>query len=94
VPDRTQPEWVRNAKSRVVLQGTGQWLMSMLPDDPESTILRRLKRPKGDEPDPQQPQQPQPPEQRSDDRRATPEGYDRSDTAQMQRLIDQRTGAR
>jgi membrane protein required for colicin V production len=46
VPDRSQPDWVKNAKSRVVLQGTGQWLMSMLPDDPESTILKRLKRPK------------------------------------------------
>src|SRR5256885_15069410 len=44
VPDRSQPEWVKNAKSRVVLQGTGQWLMSMLPDDPESTILRRVER--------------------------------------------------
>jgi len=46
VPPRTQPEWVRNAKSRVVLQGTGNWLISMLPEDPESTILKRLKRPK------------------------------------------------
>ncbi len=44
VPDRSQPEWVRSAKSRVVLTGTGQWLMSMLPEDPESTILKRLKR--------------------------------------------------
>src|SRR5215510_5075652 len=49
VPDRSQPEWIRSAKSRVVLQGTGDWLMSMLPDDPESTILKRLKRPKIDE---------------------------------------------
>ena len=46
VPDRSQPEWVRNAKSKLVLQNTGQWLMSMLPDDPESTILKRLKKPK------------------------------------------------
>jgi len=51
VPDRSQPEWVKNAKSRVVLQGTGQWLMSMLPDDPESTILRRLKRNKPEDQD-------------------------------------------
>ena len=43
VPDRSQPEWVQGAKSRVVLTGTGQWLMSMLPEDPESTILKRLK---------------------------------------------------
>ncbi|HEX2512532.1 MAG TPA: CvpA family protein, partial [Xanthobacteraceae bacterium] len=49
VPPRTQPSWVANAKSRVVLQSTGDWLISLLPDDPESTILRRLKRPKQDE---------------------------------------------
>jgi membrane protein required for colicin V production len=51
VPDRSQPEWVKNAKSRVVLQGTGQWLMSMLPEDPENTILKRLKRQKPEDPD-------------------------------------------
>jgi membrane protein required for colicin V production len=51
VPDRSQPEWVRSAKSKLVLQNTGQWLMSMLPDDPESTILKRLKRPKQEDQD-------------------------------------------
>src|SRR6516225_3482310 len=57
VPDRSQPEWVRSAKSRVVLQGTGDWLMSMLPDDPESTILKRLKKPKPEEDEPPTPGQ-------------------------------------
>ena len=52
VPDRSQPEWVRGAKSKVVLQSTGQWLMSMLPDDPESTILKRLKRQKPEDQEP------------------------------------------
>ena len=52
VPDRSQPEWVRSAKSKVVLQSTGQWLMSMLPDDPESTILKRLKRQKPEDQEP------------------------------------------
>jgi membrane protein required for colicin V production len=51
VPERSQPDWVRGAKSKVVLQSTGQWLMSMLPDDPESTILKRLKKPKPDDQD-------------------------------------------
>ena len=46
VPDRSQPEWVKNAKSLVVLKKTGDTLMSMLPEDPENTILKRLKRPK------------------------------------------------
>jgi len=52
VPERSQPEWIRSAKSRFVLQGTGDWLMSMLPDDPESTILKRLKKSKPEEDEP------------------------------------------
>jgi membrane protein required for colicin V production len=51
VPPKAQPTWVQNAKSKVVLQSTGQWLMSMLPDDPESTILKRLKKPKPEDQD-------------------------------------------
>ena len=61
VPDKSQPEFIRNAKSKIVLRGTGDWLMSLLPDDPESTILKRLKRPKGDEQEPDAS-----PDQRSD----------------------------
>src|ERR1700689_1417616 len=38
VPERSQPEWIKNAKSLVVIKKTGDSLMSMLPDDPESTI--------------------------------------------------------
>ena len=49
VPEKQQPDWVRTAKSRVVLQGTGDWLMSLLPDDPENTILKRFKKPKTDD---------------------------------------------
>jgi membrane protein required for colicin V production len=33
----------------VVLQGTGEWLMSLLPDDPENTILKRFKKNKPEE---------------------------------------------
>lgn len=44
VPDKSQPPWVLNAKSRPVLQNTGNWLVSLLPDDPENTILKKLKR--------------------------------------------------
>ena len=44
VPDKQQPDWVRSAKSLSVLQSTGNWLMALLPDDPESTILKRFKK--------------------------------------------------
>lgn len=49
VPDKQRPDWVTSAKSRVVLQGTGDWLMALLPDDPENTILKRFKKNKPDE---------------------------------------------
>jgi membrane protein required for colicin V production len=86
VPDRSQPDWVRGAKSKVVLQGTGQWLMSMLPDDPESTILKRLKRPRPDEQDTPDP----PPGERSD-LGTTPgaeTGYDRGQRQAIRNLLE------
>jgi membrane protein required for colicin V production len=43
---------VRSAKSKVVLAGTGQWLMSMLPEDAPNTILNRLKKPKPEDTEP------------------------------------------
>jgi membrane protein required for colicin V production len=49
VPDKQRPDWVTAAKSRTVLQGTGDWLMALLPDDPENTILKRFKKTKPDE---------------------------------------------
>src|ERR1700674_3031631 len=49
VPDKQRPDWVTGAKSRMVLQGTGEWLMSLLPDDPENTILKRFKKNKPDD---------------------------------------------
>ena len=88
VPQKSQPTWVTGAKSKVVLSGTGDWLKSMLPDDPESTILKRLKRPRpedGEEPADAAP------EKRSDSGRGETQGYERSDRASMQRLIDGKT---
>jgi membrane protein required for colicin V production len=82
VPTKSQPEWVRSAKSKVVLQSTGDWIKSMLPDDPESTILRRLKRPKDEE---------EGADQRSDlpaPARGETVGYQKNDRAGMQQLIE------
>src|SRR5947208_16132711 len=49
VPDKQQPDWVRSAKSLSVLQSSGAWLQSLLPDDPENTILKRFKKNKPDD---------------------------------------------
>jgi len=55
VPDRSKPEWVMKAKSKIVLSSTGDWLKAQLPEDPETTILKRLKRNKPDEEQPTTP---------------------------------------
>jgi membrane protein required for colicin V production len=59
VPAAAQPDWLKNARSRVVLQATGDWLLSVLPDDPETAILKRLRnRPPAEEPQEPPPGQP------------------------------------
>ena len=91
-PPRTQPKWVSEAKSRIVLQSTGDWLMSMLPDDPENTILKRLKRTKPEDGEPQD----APPERRGSlggPARETAD-YGSSDRTAMQRLIQGNPAAR
>jgi len=99
VPDRSQPDWVRNAKSRVVLQSTGEWLLSLLPDDPEG-LYQRYKKRREQGREPQQP----PPEQRSglvpngntpgaEPGRAQAHekiGYGRSERVGMRNLIEQK----
>jgi membrane protein required for colicin V production len=99
VPAKSLPEWVKNARSRPVLQGTGDWLLSLLPDDPETAILKRLRRPKeGDDSAPQDTPPPVP-GQRSD--RGAPAqvaggdtqaGYKRNDRQGFEQLLESTRG--
>lgn len=45
-----QPSWVTNAKSKPMLDQLGQQLVDMLPEDPESAIIERLKPHAGQQP--------------------------------------------
>lgn len=49
VPAKSQPPWMLDAKSRPALQSAGDWLIAQLPDDPENTILNKLKKPPASE---------------------------------------------
>ena len=93
VPPTKQPDGVRQAKSRVVLENTGEWLQALLPQDMDSYLSQILKkRPKGGE---QEPSDAPPPGQRSD--RGSPEvtgsvrsqnSYQKSDRTDMKQLFD------
>jgi membrane protein required for colicin V production len=92
VPAGKQPDGVKNAKSRVVLQSTGEWLQALLPQDMDNYLSQWFKkRPKGDEQEPPD----SPPDQRSDagsTERANvvreQPGYRPADRTDMRQLID------
>lgn len=47
--EQGQPEWIRDARSKLVLQSAGDWLISILPEDPES-LIREMRSSKEAEP--------------------------------------------
>ena len=92
-----QPAWVTDAKSRVVLKGTGQWLQSLLPEDLDKYISGVLKkRPKGDEDAPEdaaaRPEIGRRAPASTGSMRSDLQGYDRSDRTNMRQLIDGKAG--
>jgi len=90
VPERSQPGWVTNAKSLVVLKNTGDKLMSMLPENAESAILNKLKpRRPGDSDTPEASPDQHGALDRPIDGRAD-SGYDRSTRVGMQQLLETR----
>jgi membrane protein required for colicin V production len=78
VPDKQRPDWVTNAKSRTMLDSTGEWLKGLLPDDPENTILKRFKKNKPD--DEQTDTEPAPP--------AAGDGYTKPARDSLKKLIE------
>jgi membrane protein required for colicin V production len=87
VPDRSKPDWVMRAKSKIVLSNAGDWLKQQLPENAESTILKKLRPPKPGEEGPEGA-----PEQHGslDDPADKPAdtGYDRASRLGMQHLLE------
>jgi len=78
VPDKQRPDWVVAAKSRTMLDSTGEWLKGLLPDDPENTILKRFKKNK-------------PEDEQTDADQAAPgsgDGYSRPARDSLKKLIE------
>ena len=46
VPQKAQPQWVANAKTRPILQNTGEEVIAMLPEHLASSLVKVLQRPK------------------------------------------------
>lgn len=84
VPAKQRPDWISNAKSLTMLQSTGDWLMTLLPDDPENTILKRFKKTK-------------PEDEQTDAEPANPgsnDGYSKPARDSLKQLIDGKPASR
>ena len=84
VPDAQQPQWVKNARFKPVLQNTGDALVALLPEDPEKAISN-LKRKHEPEPNEAPDAAPEPP--------ADP-GYKRTERQGLDHLLETSRGAR
>jgi membrane protein required for colicin V production len=69
-PEKSHPNWIKNAKSLVVIKNTGQWLMSMLPEDLDK-YFKRFKPTPGTEDQDQEAAPPQPGNRTGIDLRST-----------------------
>jgi membrane protein required for colicin V production len=82
VPEKQRPDWVQQAKSRAVLDASGEWLKGLLPDDPENTILKKFKKNKPeDEPTDAEPGQP-----------GAGDGYSKPARDSLKKLIEKPAG--
>ncbi|MCP4615228.1 MAG: CvpA family protein [Bradyrhizobium sp.] len=83
VPEKQRPDWVQQAKSRAVLDASGEWLKGLLPDDPENTILKKFKKNK-------------PEDDQTDAEPAQPgsggDGYNKSARDSLKKLIEKPAG--
>jgi membrane protein required for colicin V production len=91
---RRQPDWVRDARTKPLLESTGKALLAMLPQDIDTSALMRNLAPRAQEPAeaPAEEPRPQGQQQRRSEAPAQPAPVDR---AALQRAVDnaQRTGS-
>jgi membrane protein required for colicin V production len=97
VPENRQPEWVREAKTKPLLESSGRTLLAMLPQDIDTSFIKNLA-PKGGAPTDAPAEEPRPPGQTApgqQPQRRTEAPRSTVDHAALQRAVDvvQRQGS-
>ena len=89
VPEKMQPPWAREAKAKPLLEETGRSLLTMLPQDINSDIVKKLLKPKtGDEPVDAPAEEPRAPANPTADPQRRTEAPNATDRAGLQRAIE------
>lgn len=92
VPETSQPQWIREAKSRPVLDYTGEAIRRMLPENPGSA-LSKIK-PPGEPDEGEAPTEGPPPESESKIEDSDQElGYKRAERQSLDQLMESTRGA-
>jgi membrane protein required for colicin V production len=88
VPDTRQPDWIRDARSKPLLESSGKTLLSMLPQDIDTSFIKNLA-PKSGAPTEAPAEEPaRPPGQTPPAQRRTEAPAPSVDRAALQRTID------
>jgi membrane protein required for colicin V production len=89
VPEKMQPAWARDAKAKPILEETGRSLLTMLPQDINSDIIKKMLKPKtGDEPTEAPAEEPRAPVSPTTDPQRRTQAPDANDRQALQRVID------
>ncbi|MCX7341536.1 MAG: CvpA family protein [Hyphomicrobiales bacterium] len=86
VPETRQPDWVRDAKTKPLLESSGKTLLTMLPQDIDTSFIKGLA-PRTTAPTEAPAEEPRPPAQVQPQRRSEAPGA-QVDRASLQRAVD------
>ncbi len=85
VPESRQPQWVKEARTRPMLESSGRSLLAMLPQDIDTSFIKNIApRNEPNEAPAEEPRQPQPQQQRRTEAPAPAQ----PDRAGLQRAVD------
>lgn len=83
VPPQNQPNWIKNARSTEMLRSTGDKIIGLLPDDPESALLKKLKDRVGSQSDAAPP-----PAESDDDVNAAEPNYQENQRKRLNQILE------
>lgn len=89
VPEKQQPEWIANAKSKSWLEGSAATILSFLPQDPDTTIIDKARSLAKDKPaaEPSAKQESAAPQTITP---PPPTGYDKQERKELKDLIEKK----
>ena len=89
VPEKLQPTWAKDAKAKPILEETGRTLLTMLPQDINSDVIKKMLKPKtGDEPTEAPAEEPRAPANPTADPQRRTEVPNATDRQALQRVIE------